>query len=181
MLTPIVSMFCLLFFLYQIAPVASSTPYAYVPVDDITLDCGSATSCKSKGMDGHDWTGDFQSKFFSKEELNNFQYITSQVPKQGLINLAPFTSARISYSLQSPMARNSFSCTFTRPLTQVLRCLRTFSLSKQVCSPYLETSVLPFLLALCRKIPLSKEFCVNVEENQKLNLLEIYIRHISLM
>uniref|UniRef100_A0A7N2RF97 Uncharacterized protein n=1 Tax=Quercus lobata TaxID=97700 RepID=A0A7N2RF97_QUELO len=91
MLTPIVSMFCLLFLLYQITLVASSTPPRYVPVDDITLDCGSATSGKSKGMDGRDWTGDFQSKFFPKEELNR-KSNTSRSPKEGII---PFTTARI--------------------------------------------------------------------------------------
>ena len=59
MLTPIVSIFCLFFLLYQITLVASSTPPRYVPIDDITLDCGSNTSGRSKDIYGRDWTGDF--------------------------------------------------------------------------------------------------------------------------
>ena len=89
MLKPIVSISCLFFLLYQITLVASSTPPRYVPDDAIiTLDCGSTTSAISKGRDGRDWSGDFQSKFFPKDE-HNLKSNTSHAPKEGTITKAP--------------------------------------------------------------------------------------------
>ena len=171
MLTPIVSMFCLLFLLYQITLIASSTPPRYVPVDDITMDCGTATSGKTKGMDGHDWTGDFKSQFFLKEELNLQSHI-SRSPKEGII---PFTTARISYSqftyvfpvtLGPKFVRLNFHPTtysgvevskdFFTVKAGSFTLLRNFSASDLADSLQLKSFV--------------KEFCVNVEENRKLNL-----------
>ncbi|KAF3950642.1 hypothetical protein CMV_023632 [Castanea mollissima] len=94
MLTPTVSFFCIFFLLYHIT-VDSSTPYSYIAVDNIPLDCGS--SSYSKGMDGRDWIGDIGSKFFPSEEHNR-KSNTPNVPKEGVVNSAPFTTARISYS-----------------------------------------------------------------------------------
>ncbi|KAL4615609.1 hypothetical protein ACB092_07G138800 [Castanea dentata] len=94
-LTPIISIF---FFIYHIIiTVSSSTPPRYIAVEDITLDCGSETSGKSKGMDGRYWSGDFQSKFFPKEE-HNLKSVTSQTPEEFTDIKAPYTTARISYS-----------------------------------------------------------------------------------
>nr|POF23578.1 receptor-like protein kinase feronia [Quercus suber] len=97
-LTPIISIFCIFFFIYHIIiTVSSSTPPRYIAVEDITLDCGSETSGKSKGMDGRYWSGDFQSKFFPKEE-HNLKSVTSQTPEESTVIKAPYTTARISYS-----------------------------------------------------------------------------------
>ena len=93
-LTPTVAVFCLFFLLYHITLVSSSTPPRYVPVEDITLDCGSATADKSKDKYGRDWIGDFQSKYFPKE-LNNLKSNTSQASNEGISTEAPYTSARI--------------------------------------------------------------------------------------
>nr|POF16646.1 hypothetical protein CFP56_69297 [Quercus suber] len=79
-LTPILSIFCLVFLFYHIT-LASFTAPRYVPVNDITLDCGVATSNISKDMDGRDWSGDFQSKFFPKDE-HNLKSNTSHAPKE---------------------------------------------------------------------------------------------------
>ncbi|XP_050262114.1 receptor-like protein kinase FERONIA [Quercus robur] len=97
-LPPIISIFCIFFFIYHIIiTVSSSTPPRYIAVEDITLDCGSETSGKSKGMDGRYWSGDFQSKFFPKEE-HNLKSVTSQTPEESTAIKAPYTTARASYS-----------------------------------------------------------------------------------
>ncbi|XP_023872545.1 receptor-like protein kinase FERONIA [Quercus suber] len=93
MLTPTISFFCIFFLLYHIT-VDSSTP-RYIAADNILVDCGS--SGKSTGNDDRDWIGDIGSKFFPSEE-DNLKSNTIQVPKEGVVNKAPFTTARISYS-----------------------------------------------------------------------------------
>ena len=96
-LTPIISIFCIFFFIYHIIiTVSSSTPPRYIAVEDITLDCGSETSGESEGMDGRYWSGDFQSKFFPKEE-HNLESVTIQTPIERTV-IAPYTTARVSYS-----------------------------------------------------------------------------------
>ena len=106
MLTLIVSIFCLFFLLYQITLVASSTPPRYVLIDDITLDCGSATSGKSMDLNGRDWTGDFLSKYFPKKELNNLNSQICKAPVERIVTGAPYSTLRISY----------YQCLFLDPL-----------------------------------------------------------------
>ena len=171
MLTPIDSMLCLLFLLYQIT--LSSTPPYYVPVDDITLDCGSATSTTSMDRYGRTWTGDFESKFFPKE--HNLKSNTSQSPKEGIINNAPFTTARISYS----------QFTYVFPVTLGPKFIRlqfhpTTYTGFEVSKDFFTVKVSSFTLLrnfsasdLADSLQLKsfvKEFYIHVEENQKLNL-----------
>ena len=165
-LTPTVAVFCLFFLLYHITLVPSSTPPRYVPVEDITLDCGSATSAISKGRDGRDWSGDFQSKFFPKEELNNLKSNTSQASNEGISTEAPYTSARISYS----------QFTYIFPVTVGPKFVRLHfnpsSYSGFKSTAFFTVKAGSFTLHRNFTAPglLVKEFCINVEENQKLNL-----------
>uniref|UniRef100_A0A7N2N5U3 Protein kinase domain-containing protein n=1 Tax=Quercus lobata TaxID=97700 RepID=A0A7N2N5U3_QUELO len=171
-LTHIVSVFCLFFLLYHIT-LASSTPTRYVPVEDITLDCGSATSGKSKDMYGRDWTGDFQSKFFPKEELN-LKSNNSQA-SEGIATLAPYTTARISYS----------QFTYIFPVTVGPKFVRlhfypsfysgfegsiAFFTVKAGSFTLLRNFTASAIYADSFQKQIVKEFCINVEENQKLNL-----------
>ena len=176
MLKPIVSISCLFFLLYQITLVASSTPPRYVPDDAIiTLDCGSATSAISKGRDGRDWSGDFQSKFFPKEELNNLKSNTSQAPKEGTDIKAPYTTARISYS----------QFTYVFPVTPGPKFVRLhfhptsysgFKVSKDFFTvkagsfTLLRNFSASVLADSLQEKTLSKEFCINVGDVQKLTL-----------
>ena len=173
MLTPIVSIFCLFFLLYQITLVASSTPPRYVPDDDITLDCGSATSDKSMDLNGRDWTGDFQSKYFPKE-LDNLKSNISKATVERIVTKAPYSTARISYS----------QFTYVFPVTVGPKFVRLHFNS--AIYPGFEGSkafftVIAGSFTLLRNFTLVpddslqektffKEFCINVGKDKKLDL-----------
>ncbi|KAF3966834.1 hypothetical protein CMV_009108 [Castanea mollissima] len=170
MLTPIVSIFCLFFLLYQITLVASSTPPRYVPIDDITLDCGSANEYID--LNGRVWTGDFLSKYFPKEELNNLKSNTSKA--LGIITRAPYSTARISY----------FQFTYVFPVTVGPKFVRLhfnsaiypgFEVSKALFTVIAGSFTLlrNFTLVPDYYLPektFCKEFCINVGKDKKLNL-----------
>ena len=170
MLTPMVSVFCLFFLLYHITAAFSTNP-PYIAVDDIKLDCGSDGNLK--GSDEREWRGD-NSKFFPREE-DNLKSNISEPPKGGTVMKAPYTTARISYSQFTyvfpvtlgqkfvrlffyPASYEGFerSTDFFTVKTGSFTLLKTFSASKLVHS--------------LEKTELVKEFCINVEENQNLNL-----------
>ncbi|XP_030967889.1 receptor-like protein kinase FERONIA [Quercus lobata] len=174
MLTPIVSIFCIFFLLYQITLVASSTPPRDVPDDAITLDCGSANADKPKDMYRRNWTGDFESKFFPKEE-NNLKSNTSRAPLGRIVTRPPYSTARISYS----------QFTYVFPVTVGPKFVRLHFNS--VIYPGFEGSKALFTViagsfTLLRNftafIPdyslqektFFKEFCINVGKDTKLNL-----------
>ena len=173
-LAPIVSIFCLFFLslFYHITLAASSTP-RYVPIVAITLDCGSATSATSMDRYGRSWTGDFKSKFFPKEELN-LQSNTSQAPKEGIDIKAPYTTARISYS--------QFTYVFPLPAgPKFVRLHFNPVISSGVDGSNAFFTVKSGSFTLLRNFTASiisaddssqivKEFCINVKENQNLNL-----------
>ena len=80
-LTPIVFVFCLFFLLYHIKIVASSTPPRYVPVEDITLNCGSATTTSRRICMGVTGLGIFNPSSFLKKNLiisNLIPLVTTQ-------------------------------------------------------------------------------------------------------
>ncbi|GMY12875.1 receptor-like protein kinase FERONIA [Fagus crenata] len=170
-LTPIVFVFCLFFLLYQITE-TSLTP-RYIAVDHITLNCG--TSGNSKGLDGRDWSGDINSKFFLPKE-HNLKPKSSKPPKEGFVQRAPYTTARISYSQFTyvypvtlgpkfvrlffhPASYSGFegSKDFFTVKAGSFILLRNFSASINLADSLHEHTLV-------------KEFCINVEENQKLNL-----------
>ena len=165
MLTPTISVFCLFFLLYH-------DTVAYT-ADVITLDCGSSNSGNLKAMDGREWTGDFRSKFFPKDD-DNLKSSTSQSPKGGTSTTVPYTTARISYSQFTyvfpvtvgpkfvrlyfyPVLYSGFegSMAFFSVKAGSFTLLRNFSAS---------------IPADSSKKQIVKEFCINVEENRKLNL-----------
>ena len=170
-LTPIAFVFCLFFLLYQIT-VAFSTP-RYIAVDNITLTCGSLGN--SKGLDGRDWSGDINSKFFLPEE-NNLKSKGSKPPKEGFVQRAPYTTAPISYSQFTYVFPVTLGPKFVRLFFHPASysgfeglkdfftvkagsfiLLRNFSASINLADSLHEQSLV-------------KEFCINVQENQKLNL-----------
>ncbi|XP_030970939.1 receptor-like protein kinase FERONIA [Quercus lobata] len=174
MLTPIVFIVCIFFLLYQITLVASSTPPRDVPDDAITLDCDNANADKSKDMYGRDWTGDFQSKFFPKEE-NNLKSYTSKAPLERMVTRAPYSTARISYS----------QFTYVFPVTVGPKFVRLHFNS--VIYPGFEGSeafftviagsftLLRYFTAFVhddfsQEKTFFKEFCINVGKDKKLNL-----------
>ena len=166
-LTPILSLFCLVFLFYHITLAFFTAPH-YVPVDDITLDCGSATSNIRRIWMGETRVETFSPSSFPKTNIIlNLIPLTLQkkAPQQKLpIRLHVYLILNSPTYFHSPLARDSFGCTLTWFLTMVMRGLRPLSLSKQVRSPYLETSLLPlFLLILC-KIRLKKSSASTLQQ-----------------
>ena len=176
-LTPIVSIFCIFFLLYQITLVASSTPPRYVVPDDaiITLDCGSATADKSKDMYGRDWTGDFQSKFFPKEELNNLKSNTSKAPVEGTVTKAPYSTARISssqftYVFPVTVGPKFVRLHFNPVIYPGFERSKAFFTVKAGSFTLLRNFTASVLADSLQEKPFFKEFCINVGKDQKLNL-----------
>nr|POF21821.1 putative receptor-like protein kinase [Quercus suber] len=172
-LTPILSIFCLVFLFYHIT-LASFTAPQYVPVDDITLDCGSATSNISKDMDGRDWSGDFQSKFFPKDE-HNLKSNTSHAPKEGTITKAPYTTAPIYYSqftyvFPLPAGPKFVRLHFNPVYYYGFEGYKAFFTVKAGSFTLLRNFTTAVILADSLQNLIVKEFCINVAANQKLNL-----------
>ncbi|GMY14043.1 receptor-like protein kinase FERONIA isoform X1 [Fagus crenata] len=110
----------ILFFLLCHITIASSAPL-YMAVDNIALSCG--TSGNTKATDQREWIGDLD--------------LDAKPPKILSPTRQPVYLISHSHTcFRSPLARNSFACTFIPLHTQ------TFV----------------------------KEFCINFEKNQKLNL-----------
>ncbi|XP_030948917.1 receptor-like protein kinase FERONIA [Quercus lobata] len=174
-LTPVVSIFCIFFLLYQITLVASSAPPPYVPDDAIiTLDCGSATADKSKDMYSRDWSGDFQSKFFPKEE-NNLKSSTSKAPVEGTVTKAPYTTARISssqftYVFPVTVGPKFVRLHFNPVIYPGFERSNAFFTVKAGSITLLRNFTASVLADSSQKKPFFKEFCVNAGKDQKLNL-----------
>ncbi|XP_023888743.1 receptor-like protein kinase FERONIA [Quercus suber] len=176
-LTPIVSIFCIFFLLYQITLVASSTPPPrYVPDDAIiTLDCGSATADKSKDMYLRDWTGDFQSKFFPKEELNNLKSNTSKAPVEGTVTKAPYSTARISssqftYVFPVTVGPKFVRLHFNPVIYPGFERSKAFFTVKAGSFTLLRNFTASSLVDSLQEKTFFKEFCINAGKDQKLNL-----------
>ncbi|KAM4132164.1 hypothetical protein ACJW30_01G229900 [Castanea mollissima] len=174
-LTPIVSIFCIFFLLYQITLVASSTSPGYVSDDAIiTLDCGSATD-KSEDMYGRDWTGDFQSKFFPKEELNNLKSNTSKAPIEGTVTKAPYSTARISSSQFTYVFPVTFGPKFVRlhfnpVIYPGFERSKAFFTVKAGSFTLLRNFTASIPADSLQEKTFFKEFCINAGKDQKLNL-----------
>ncbi|KAK4602957.1 hypothetical protein RGQ29_011803 [Quercus rubra] len=172
-LAPIVSIFCLFFLslLYHITLVASSTP-RYVPIVAITLDCGSATSATSMDRYGRSWTGDFKSKFFPKEL--NLKSNTFQAPKEGIEIKAPYTTARVSYSqftyaFPLPAGPKFVRLHFNPVISSGVDGSKAFFTVKSGSFTLLRNFTASIISA-DDSSQIVKEFCINVKENQNLNL-----------
>ncbi|GMY19238.1 receptor-like protein kinase FERONIA [Fagus crenata] len=172
MLTPIVSVLCLFVLLYPITA-ASSTNFSYIPVDDIKLSCGS--NGNSKGLDGRVWTGDNNSSFFPREE-DNLKSDISEPPKEVLVQGAPYTTTRISYSRFTYV----FSVTPGPKFVRLFFYPASYSGFEQSTDFFTVTagsftllknfSASILLDSLQGTSVLVKEFYANVDGDQKLNL-----------
>ena len=90
--TPIFFILCLFFLLYNLK-IATSTP-RYIPVDNITLNCGSSVNFKD--MDERHWVGDMLSSKFAL--LPNHRSNISEAQGFSSVNAVPYQTARLSYS-----------------------------------------------------------------------------------
>ncbi|XP_030962651.1 receptor-like protein kinase FERONIA isoform X2 [Quercus lobata] len=170
MLTPILYV-CCLFFLLSYLTIATSTPL-YNPVENVVVNCGSPGSLK--GDDDRYWIGDKGSKFAPTEE-SNYKSNTSVAQSQVSVGIVPYMTARLSY----------WQFTYVFPVTPGPKFVRLYFYSA-VYSGFESSkdffTVKAGSFTLLRNFSASiytdsldqknvyKEFCINVDENKKLNL-----------
>ncbi|XP_017974756.1 PREDICTED: receptor-like protein kinase FERONIA [Theobroma cacao] len=157
---------------YLTVNVTGSSPPPYIPIENITIDCGSPND--NTALDGRSWTRDNTPKFSPIESQNN-QSVYSEAPQQppSGVGQVPFITARVS--------KAEFIYVF--PLTSGQKFVRLY---------FYPTSYPPFdplkaffsvntgEFTLLKNFSASlhaqgqdtliKEFCVNVDEGQRLNL-----------
>ncbi|MBA0832261.1 hypothetical protein Goarm_016662 [Gossypium armourianum] len=163
---------CFFFFFigYLSVPVA-----AYNPIENITIDCGSSTGGQSTG--GRPWDGDVNGKFTPSEQQsnNNKSSMPSTAPIQNSVERVPYITARLS--------RSEF--TYSIPLTAGQKFIRLYfypitypgfddpsnkAFFSVKAGPYTLLKNFSALLHAQGQVPLIKEFCVNVDGSQRLNL-----------
>ncbi|KAM3760917.1 hypothetical protein ACB098_01G229300 [Castanea mollissima] len=152
----------------------SSSPYK--PVDNIILNCGS--SGNSTAIDGRIWIGDVNSKFFPSESSQNQASLTATAVKQSSSATGiPYTTARLSDS----------AFTYIFPVTPGQKFVRlyfypasygNFDRSKAIFS--VKTGPFTLLSNFSASVTadadgdpgdtILREFCVNIEEAERLNL-----------
>lgn len=143
------------------------------PVDNVFLNCGA--SGKSTALDGREWIGDIGSKFASSLELNNTSIATGPLHEASSIDQVPYKAARIFPS----------HCTYTFQLSPGQKFIRLYFYPASY--PGFERSRAFFSVKAGPYTLLSnfnssqtgdslglesfvKEFSINVEQNQQLNI-----------
>ncbi|KAG2715486.1 hypothetical protein I3760_03G080600 [Carya illinoinensis] len=173
-LEPIMLVFLL--FLLSYISIANSTP-RYTAVDNIPLNCGSVGNLTDG--DKRIWIGDMEpSKFAPIEERNQKSFTSEPQSQDSSIEPVPYGTARLSYS----------QFTYVFPVTSGPKFVRLYFYA--VSYSGFDESLAFFTVKANNKFTLlrnfsasilanysgeltrtlSKEFCINVEKDQKLNL-----------
>ncbi|KAM3698979.1 hypothetical protein ACJW31_06G227600 [Castanea mollissima] len=162
--------FCSFVILCHILTV-TSTPN-YIADENITISCGS--SGNSRAEDGREWIGDIGSKFAPTEEPNH-KSNNSTAEIQGTSDSVPYMTARLS----------NWQFTYVFPLTPGPKFVRLyfrsasysgFERSKDFFTVKAGSFTLlaNFSASILANSPgnsnVNKEFCINVDKSQKLNL-----------
>ncbi|XP_050270498.1 receptor-like protein kinase FERONIA [Quercus robur] len=152
------------------------SPSPYIPVDNIILNCGSSDN--STALDGRTWTGDVNSKFFPQDLAQNQASLAKDSLKQSSsASQVPYTTARLSDS----------AFTYIFPATPGQKFVRlyfypasygNFDRSKAIFS--VKTGHFTLLSNFIASVTadadgdpgdtILREFCVNIEEDERLNL-----------
>ena len=176
-LLPSLAPLYLSFLLYHLTPtVAVDKPSPYTLVDNILLNCGA--SGNSTALDLRTWIGDVNSKFFPVEQsTNQASLIASAVLQSVSADKVPHATARISLS----------AFTYTFPVTAGRKFVRlyfypasypNFDRSKALFSVKAGSFTLlnNFNASLTADADddlgetIFREYCVNIEEGQRLNI-----------
>ncbi|KAK1578705.1 hypothetical protein Q3G72_032521 [Acer saccharum] len=170
------SIYIIIFFQHLCIPVAGDSPHCYNPTEAIFLYCGSSENITSQ--DGtRSWIGDIKSEYFPLHQSQNNASTPAEPNKQPNDggDKTPYMRARLS--------RSQFSYTFN--LTPGQKFIRlyfyetsypNFDRSKAFFSVKAGSFTLlsNFSTSLAANDSLqdtiSKEFCVNVQENQNLDI-----------
>ncbi|XWS30900.1 hypothetical protein CRYUN_Cryun23aG0031000 [Craigia yunnanensis] len=166
-----------LFSEYLAVPVTGDSQLTpYNPIEKITIDCGTSTDAQS--FDSRLWTGDGNGKFSPLEQnINNNKSSMLLTASQQLpsVDKVPYYTARLSYS----------EFTYSIPLTAGQKFIRLHfyptsypGFDDPSNKAFFSVKTGPFtllrnfsaLLHASGDAILVKEFCVNVDESQRLNL-----------
>ncbi|KAI9161154.1 hypothetical protein LWI28_014956 [Acer negundo] len=166
----------IIFFHHLSVPVAGDSPHVYNPTETIFLYCGSSKNISSLDPT-RTWIGDINSEHFPLHQSENNASTTAEPSQQprGAVDKTPYMSARLS--------RFQFSYTFN--LTPGQKFIRLYFY--ETSYPNLDRSKAFFSVKAGSFTLLSnfstslaandshqdtilKEFCVNVPENQNLNI-----------
>ncbi|XVE78538.1 hypothetical protein DITRI_Ditri13aG0153300 [Diplodiscus trichospermus] len=169
---------CLLFIQFlAVFVTADDTPYT--PTENITIDCGSSTDI-AKSLDQRSWIGDGKGKFTPLEQHNNNNTKSSvsvkafEPPPQSA-GPVPYSTARISYS----------EFTYSIPLTAGQKFVRLYfyptsyprfgdpsnkAFFSVKAGNFTLLSNFSASLHARGEDTLAKEFCLNVDEGQRLNI-----------
>ncbi|KAK9035048.1 hypothetical protein V6N11_077099 [Hibiscus sabdariffa] len=170
---------CLFFFFfigYLVVTVTGDTLVTpYSPIENITIDCGS--SIDGQSPDGRSWVGDVNGKLTPLEQQNNTNRssMPSTAAIQNSVDRVPYSTARLS--------RSKF--TYSIPLTSGQKFIRLYfypvsypgfddpsnkAFFSVEAGPYTLVKNFSASLHAQGQVTLVKEFCVNVDESQRLNL-----------
>ena len=148
----------------------------FTNANNIFLNCGSSRNY-SIGLDGHKWTGDSGtgSKFLASEQSNESSIVSKSINLHSSLDPVPYLTARI---FQSPFTY-SFSVSPGQKFVRLYFNPTTYQGFRRSTAVFTVTAG-PFTLlrhfspsltadSLGLKT-LVKEFCLNIEENQILNI-----------
>ncbi|KAG7983844.1 hypothetical protein I3843_04G126900 [Carya illinoinensis] len=176
-LLPCFAPLCLVVILlhHMTTTVAANSPYPYTPVDQILLNCGS--SGNSTASDTRIWIGDVNSKFLIHSQSQSQSSLTSTVKQAPNVAQVPFTDARLSLA----------PFTYVFPVTAGQKFVRlyfypasysNFDRSNALFS--VKVGVFTLLSNFNASLnadadadskgAISREYCVNIEEDQRLNI-----------
>jgi hypothetical protein len=156
--------------------VHGGTPSPYKPTDNILLDCGSSEN--STALDGRLWIGDVNPEFFPLKYSQNQASLTARaVPQSPVATQVPYATARLSLSAFTYMFRVTAGQKFIR-LYFYPASYRNFDRSKALFSVKAGRFTLlnNFNASLTADadddpgVTIFREYCVNVEEDHRLNI-----------
>ncbi|EOY03734.1 Malectin/receptor-like protein kinase family protein, putative [Theobroma cacao] len=170
---------CLFFFIEYLAlPVIGDSQLTpYNPIENITIDCGSSTD--GHALDNRPWTGDGNGKFSPIEQQSNnnnkSSVLLTALEQPPSVDKVPYSTARLSYS----------EFTYTISLTAGQKFIRLYfyptsyrGFDDPSNKAFFSVKAGPFtllrnfsaLLHAQGQPTLIKEFCLNVDEGERLNL-----------
>ncbi|KAK9939578.1 hypothetical protein M0R45_016270 [Rubus argutus] len=156
--------------------VAGKSPPIYSPIDDITLACGNSGQ-QSSNFDPRTWIGDISSKYSPIEDFKSSTASqTRKAPPSSPASQPPYTTARLSYSeftYKIPLSPGQkFIRLHFNPATYNPDFDRSNSLFSIKAGPF--TLLSNFNASVAADFyggsPLIREFCVNVETEQSLEI-----------
>ncbi|XP_022158498.1 receptor-like protein kinase FERONIA [Momordica charantia] len=91
-------LFTLFYLQFLSLPIAGDSPPAYIPTDDIALDCGSYGASIVYGGNGRPWANDFTTKFFPSNYHHNSKSVSVAAEEKQFPSAieVPYINARLS-------------------------------------------------------------------------------------